>query len=417
MINRSTWWTVATAAAMLAGTSMATGQTATAAKDEKAKEAAPAQQPRKIKSVRKSVVDLEAMAKERRPGQVMPGDPAPVMRAPAPASTTTDTPTAMQGGMAATTLPAPAADALPTKATPIQLPDTAPANRSIMKPESDPSGRTTSIEPPAPVTPAPTAVAPAGATATAAMPQEEVHAAAVPAAVATDLTKTPKIITGHSEPLPHMDAGPAEPVVSKIESAKAESVKAEAPKAEAVKAEAIKVESAKAETPAPETGKAADTGVALVDGAIVPSIPMAMSTAGARLKIESISGDASGVQWRVPGESWRTPGTAESVEGKMEIRAGLDSEMVIVVDDRVQLRVSRLGRALIERSQEAGGTTAVSVTLSRGAVEIRPLKDAGLTAGEMFARVRTPDQMFGVTGALRVEYDAFTGTRRRTVNP
>lgn len=417
MINRSTWWTVATAAAMLAGTSMATGQTATAAKDEKAKEAAPAQQPRKIKSVRKSVVDLEAMAKERRPGQVMPGDPAPVMRAPAPASTTTDTPTAMQGGMAATTLPAPAADALPTKATPIQLPDTAPANRSIMKPESDPSGRTTSIEP-APAAAPTAAAAPAAASAA----KDEVHAAAVPAAVATDLTTTPKIITGHSEPLPHMDAGPAEPVVSKIESAKAESVKAEAPKAEApkaeaVKAEAIKVESAKAETPAPETGKAADTGVALVDGAIVPSIPMAMSTAGARLKIESISGDASGVQWRVPGESWRTPGTAESVEGKMEIRAGLDSEMVIVVDDRVQLRVSRLGRALIERSQEAGGTTAVSVTLSRGAVEIRPLKDAGLTAGEMFARVRTPDQMFGVTGALRVEYDAFTGTRRRTVNP
>lgn len=363
MSKRSTWWTMAAMAAMLAGAPAVMAQATGAPKDE----AAQPQSPRRIKAVRKSVVDLEAMAKERRPGQVMPGDPSPVVRAPGGAGE--PGPSAMTGGMEASTLPA---ELLPTKGTPIQLPDTAPDTRTIVKPEADPSGRAMSVEP---------IVRPGSAQGVAgpAPARDEVRAAGTPGAGVTDLTATPRIVTGHAEPLPPMDGGVVDV--------------------------------------APEKAGEPETGVALVDGAIVPNIPMALSTGAPKVRVESVKGDSSGVQWRVPGGAWSTLGAGNTSESRMEIRAGLDSDVVLVVDERVRVMVARLGRVLIERSTEVGGTTAVSVTVSRGAVEIRPMADAGFTAGEMFARVRTPDQMFGVTGALRVEYDAFTGTRRRTVNP
>ena len=79
-----------------------------------------------------------------------------------------------------------------------------------------------------------------------------------------------------------------------------------------------------------------------------------------------------------------------------------------------------LGRATIERCVEPRGATSVGVGVTRRAVEIRPVGAAVATGGaspQMFARVRTPDQVFGLTGPLRVEYDAFSGTKRRVVNP
>jgi hypothetical protein len=396
MNMRCTLWTMTAAAVVLAGSSMATGQTASESKDE-AKVTEPAPKPaatpapssRKMKSVRKPVVDLQALAKERRPGQVMPGDPAPVVQSPAAAAASPGG-NAMTGGMEASSLPGANQDA--PKGSAISLPDTAPGNRNIMKPVTEENGRATAEAAPAPamtteVAPAPapapaTAPAPAPAPAPAAAEAVPVAAAAVPAATVTDL---PMRLSGqHAEPLPQM----------------------EMPKDEAPSA---KVADAK---PA-----ALDAGAGLVDGSIVPNIPMALSTSAGKIRVVSIAGDSSGVQWRVPGEAWKTPTASETVESKIEVRNGLDSDLTLVVDDRVQLRVSRLGRVVVERSQEAGGTTAVYITLSRGALEVRPVKDAGLTPNEMFARVRTPDQMFGVTGALRVEYQAFTGTRRRTINP
>ncbi len=157
-------------------------------------------------------------------------------------------------------------------------------------------------------------------------------------------------------------------------------------------------------------------GVTLVDGVVLTQVPMALSTGGASVRLESISGDGAGVQWRVGDGPWTTPSAGQTADGRVEVRAGLDAQAVLVVDGTAQLRVSRLGRATIERCAEPRAASSVSVQVLRGAVEIRPLGEAAAT-GQMFARVRTPDQGFGLTGPLRVEYDAFTGTRRRVVNP
>lgn len=158
----------------------------------------------------------------------------------------------------------------------------------------------------------------------------------------------------------------------------------------------------------------AGSDVPLVDRAVLGSVPMPLSTADAKVRVESVPEAASGAQWRAGADAWKTLAKGETAEGRIEVRAGLDADVVLSVDDHVQVRVARLGRAMIERCVEPGGTTSVSVVLSRGAVEIRPI---GEPSARMFARVRTPDQSFGVVGPVRVEYDAFTGTRRRVVNP
>ena len=61
----------------------------------------------------------------------------------------------------------------------------------------------------------------------------------------------------------------------------------------------------------------------------------------------------------------------------------------------------------------AAGGSAVSVSLTRGAAEVTPISETS----QMFARIHTPDADFGLAGPVRVEYDAFTGTHRKVVNP
>jgi hypothetical protein len=373
MTTRNISWALPVAAAMLTALPAANAQTAASKDDAAQKNSAPAPQAsRKIRSVRKSVVDLEALAKERRPGQVMPGDPTPVLPAPIAArpapSEETHAPVAT-----------PAAPVGPPPST-IQLPDTAPSTRNIVKPESSADGRTSSIEPPAPsLPPAPPSPlaeelhSTPGAMAASSLPQSPKGEPI--AAIAAAASSAPK--TSHAEPLPQME--PSKPETT---------------------------------SPAP----VAEAPATLVDKTIIPNIPMALSSGPAKIHVDSIPG-AADLQWRVPGEAWKTPAAGDTTESKIEFRGGLEAEIVLIVDERVQIRVSRLGRGTIERSAEVGGASAVSLTLSRGVVEIKPVKGATIAPGEMLVRVRTPDQMFGVTGALRIEYEAFTGTRRRSLNP
>jgi hypothetical protein len=394
-------WTAA-GAILVASTALA--QTTSASKDDQGAKGTPTTTtlPR-TKPVRKPVVDLEKMAKERRPGQVMPGDPAPVVPPKAPSG---------EG-----TIPeATPAVAPPSNGT-IQLPDTSPPPKPALKPTTEAPASPVSTAMPATTTPAaesmapspmsatdldtPHAAAPAGMTAeptaataattpaatTPATPMAEVAPAPPPQAPMPAAEPAPAMDAsyGRAEPLPHVEAAP-------------------------------KHESAAPKTEVAESG---DTigGVGIVDKYIVTAMPMPMSTGSAKVRIESISGDASDVQWRASGESWRTPAAGDTAESRIEIRAGLDAEMTLVVDDHVEVRIGRLGRALIERAMEPGGGSTMSITLSRGAAEIRPAGAGESAPGVMFARVKTPDQVFGLTGPLRVEYDAFTGTRRRTLNP
>ena len=87
---------------------------------------------------------------------------------------------------------------------------------------------------------------------------------------------------------------------------------------------------------APESG-----GVA--SGAVVMGLPATMGIGPAKVRVESISGDASGVQWRSGGGAWRTPAVGDTLEGNVEVRAGLDGKVVLAVDDQAGVQQCRAG--------------------------------------------------------------------------
>jgi subtilase-type serine protease len=410
--------------------SAALAQSTTPAKDDPAAKTptATSSMPR-TKPMRKPVVDLEKMAKDRRPGQVMPGDPTPVAQ-----------PMVAGAGMLPESTPA----TPPPQRGVIQLPDTSPAMKADLKPSAEapmtpapasadpmtpnatPSAMTASdIQPtPSPMSTTPTPAMPTSTTPTPApvMNETPMSAAPTPAPVLveTAMPSTPAPAAPMAEAATPASAAPMVEVAAPTPAIEATPIHSEPlPQVDAAptKAEPISTKPDMMPAKADQTDSMIG-GVGLVDKYIITSMPMAMSTGPAKIRVESLKGDSTGIQWRASGESsWKTPAVGDSVEARAEIRAGLDSEMVVVVDDRVQVRIGRLGRAVIERTEEAGATTAMSITLSRGAVELRPWGTAQSSSGQMFARVKTPDQVFGLTGPLRVEYDAFTGTRRRTLNP
>lgn len=329
------------AALILAG---AAGAQTTAQEPARHEERKPAPPPvRRAKPARKPVIDLEAQAKERRPGQILPGDPPPFA------------PTSPPEGRVRTA-PDGTLD-LPAAATPAGNAIVAPA--AVDAPPGPFSERLKSPAGPAATAPAPE-------------PETTLPAQAPPATA-------PKTSPPAEPPPPAPEPSP------------------QGPRAAAVA------------EPAP--GTAAPQDVPLVDPLVAHGVgePSGAGPASARV----VSVGASGVQWRSGAGPWGTPEAGLEAEGRIEVRAGLDADLVLVVDGRAEVRVTRLGRAVIERSVEPGGGGVPMVTLTRGAVEIRPA--AGATAGEMLARVKTPDQQFGVLGALRVEYDAFSGTRRRAL--
>ena len=331
--------------------------------------------PKRVRSVRAAVVDLGQMAKDRRPGQVMPGDPAP-MGAAAPKPIVEESANVAMSQKPGAPIPVPSAAESTRVKESVKLPDTAPANKPVLKPSIETQARPEVL----------------GGTRPEPLPE--------PSAVPPPPP---------SQPAPVME--PASVVAPQVQIAPEEpSVAPARPRAA--------LEPAKPDRP--EVG-----GIVLVEGVVLNQIPAALATGPAKVRVESIGGiaGAGGVQWRTGGGEWKNPSVGETVEGVVEVRAGLDSELVLIVDDLAKVSVARLGRASFERCSEKGGVTTVGLRVDRGAVEVRPFGTgaSGLGGsggpGEMFARVRTPDQSFGLTGPLRVEYDAFSGTRRRVVNP
>lgn len=326
----------------------------------------PAPVPRRARPMRKPIIDLRALARDRRPGQVMPGDPTP-LTSPIPELA-----------------PLPAAPAAPSTVRvepgppdgPIDLPESAPVRKPVVSaPANDPPAPMPA-EPPrsAPVQPEPEPIAPAPVT---------------PSAIEA------------APPVP-----PAVPTVQVVPVAPAAPAAAESAPVPAAPADPEPVAPI-APPPAPATR---------LDGVILADLEPALSLGPAALRIERRSGST---QWRSadtgPSTPWTSFSPGDQTTGRIEIRAGIDADAEIIVDDRVALRLSRLGRAVVERSNERSGASSVSITLARGTIELRPLTPP--TSPELIARIKTPDQSFGVTGPVRVEYDAFAGTRRRVGNP
>lgn len=370
---------------------------------------------RQARPVRPPVIDLEAMAKERRPGQVLPGDAyvsgalplgarldetiglpntaAPRMpRVTKPAAPKTgaergDVPTLAMSAAGASSAPSDAAssptprdsgmsaDSATLPAAPLQ------ASHAIVR-EPDPAAASRPM-------PATGFVAPAD-------PSPIAHAAVSPAPE----TREPEMHASE-------DPRPATSISNTHESVEhmAQPVPAPVPVAEVV-------------TSGPGASEIAERGV---DALVIAQMPAAQRTAPAKITVVGVGGGAGAAQWRIMDQPWRAPAAGELLEGKIEVRAGIDAEVTVVIDDQVRLTIARLGRVVIERTVEPDGSVIPSITLARGAVEVRPAPSASGT----LARVRTPDQAFGLRTAaadgretgIRVEYDAFTGTRTRLAQP
>lgn len=310
--------------------------------------------PHRARAIRKSIIDLRAMARERRFGQVLPGDPTPLTSA-VPGQAPANQPQSPAATSGVRVEPGPPDG-------PIDLPESVMARKPVINapaPEQGPS--------------------------------------------------TPQPLTSAPAPAPARDAepAPAQPNVQVVPVAPAapEAVAVPAPAQPAV---AEPVVAASPVVPAPP---AAPT----LDGVILTAAEPSLGAAPADVRVERRVG---GVQWRnadAPGSAWQSPSASDRISGRIEVRAGIDAEAEFIVDERVVVRVTRLGRAIIERSNERVGSSSVSVTLARGAIEVRSLNTPAEPA--LIARIKTPDQSFAIAGALRVEYDAFAGTRRRIVNP
>lgn len=299
---------------------------------------------RKVRPVRLPIIDLQALAKDRRPGQVMPGDPSPVNKPVEP-------PPPVQPPAA----PALSAAPTPVAAAPIEQPTTPP--------------------PPAPA-PAPRPVA----AASGAQP------------ISTSTEPPPHPMT-QAAPVPASEtAVPASPTRSKeLKQGVASTVLA-------------------ASNPRAPESEAAAASTAALDRLIVADLGSPATIGPAEVRVISVTGQD--VQWRIGEGPWTSPADGQTATGAIQVRAGLDADLVLQLSTGARLHVARLGRITIQQETDSDGASAPGIIISRGAIEILG-PDTASAPGPIIARVRTPDQSFGVRGNLRVEYDAFSGTRRR----
>lgn len=353
-----------------------------------AEQATPPANPRRTRPVRKPIIDLKKQAAERRPGQVMPGDPTPA---------------------GATNIP-PAAE---LQDRPIDLIDAAAAPRAELKPapetaitpRSQPQAQQAQPQP----EPAPIPQPAAQPTQPIAQPTEPLSAPPVPsepalAPVVPVPATHPEPIAAPAAPPVAAQAAPSEPEpmpeVRVVQVQPSQGLDETTPAQPAAQPEPVAAPKPQPTRVAPQPSRG------LVDQLSSPS-----STGPIALTVKRAG---PGVQWRLEGASWSSPATDQAITGKIEIRCGLESEIELTLSESATLRVQRLGRVVIEQSTEPDGRVIPSITLARGAIEIIP---SDLGANAMFARIKTPDKLFGVAAPMRIEYDAFSGTKRSLVNP
>lgn len=378
---------------------------------------------RHARPVRPPVIDLEAMAKERRPGQVLPGDA--YVSGALPLGARHDE---------AIGLPNTAAPQMP-RVTKAAAPKTGAQRADVptlAMSAAAPVGALAAESVPAPVAGRDSGVS-AGSPGTPAAPMQASHAIVHepdPAASSRPAQQAPGSSAAvepapiaHApfahEPVTHEPAAPAQIIHESVDHAEpAAAAGSPAPVEPAAQAVPAPVPVAEVVMNGPTASEIADRGV---EALVIAHMPSAQRTAPAKISVASVGGGAGAAQWRMMDQPWRAPVAGELLEGKIEVRAGIDAEVTVVIDDQVRLTVSRLGRVVIERTVEPDGSVIPSIALARGAVEVRPAPGASGT----LARVRTPDQAFGLRTAaadgrdigIRVEYDAFTGTRTRLAQP
>lgn len=150
------------------------------------------------------------------------------------------------------------------------------------------------------------------------------------------------------------------------------------------------------------------------EAGVVPNPPPASGYAPARVRVADTGMAGDQAQWRASVGGWQPLTEGQTTEARVEVRAGLESDVVLIVDDNIEVRVGRLARVAIEKATEPDGSTTVSLVVARGMIEVRPLPGARpVTASRLLARVRTPDRSLALTAPAELTYDAFSGTRVR----
>jgi hypothetical protein len=324
-------------------------------------------QPAKPSLTRRPLIDLKAMAKERRPGQVLPGDPAPV-----PGTNLDRAGSTMVSSMNVSG----AAEAL------TDLRSMPPPVRRVWGTLAGEPGTVTVSEEPLPSVPL----------ASGAIPSEP----AVPTLVST--------VTSRSEPgtfsasmSPSTEGVTSTAAIATIDPAQPSVAQpASIPSVPLVS------------TPAP----AQTVTTPPEPAAVVNMVGDAGTPQSAKVRIERIDGNPTAAEWRAGDQPWGAVTVGAVAEGRVDVRGGLDAELVLSADDRTRIVVNRLARVSIQSSVEIGAAPSTFLVLSRGLVRVQ----SGVNPGEAWTvRVRTPDRSFALTSPAEVEYDAFGGTRIRLI--
>lgn len=321
------------------------------AKPQAAKSSTPAARPvRRGRIYKRPLVDLEKQAHERRPGQVMPGDPPREKFAPPPAPPAPHTPPVEQK----------AAHEPPP--TPIAIPPN-DATR-------DSSTGQMLKEPPTPVDPN---SGPRGG---------------APASVPTPSPAT----SPESE---HSHTASFESGLSPMPGSETASV------GEAAVAPRDSLQT-------PTTVATGGPAPAAQSTATVYSITNEPADASVRV----VSAGASGAEWRALGGAWRPLAAGDAATGRFEVRTGVDGHALIEFDGRVAVFVPPLSRITIAR-RSADSPEAV-FTIARGAIELRAASGGGEGGSQpVQSWVCTPDRTAGFESlpGVRIGYSAFSGTK------
>lgn len=336
-----------------------------------------------FRPIKDPIVNLDLLAKQSRPGAVVPGS-AP----PAPKLAPVTTPAAP----APVAAPSPAPQPVSTSvvAIPVAEPSPVPA-----APAAAPA--------PTPIQPEPAPMVPV--TAKPVEPQPIEPAAATPVAV-------PAPAPAPAEPAPVetkvIEIKPADP----------------APVAAAVAAQA---EPTPAAMPIPEPAPQPPAPVAPVTEPTPAVVPVATEPQAvdpvralrAQMKAEPVSvritacaGGEGQVQGRViengVAREWTNLGAGLEGDGIIDLRTGAGGEAQIVVDGQATVIVGPISRVTIKKqtiSSEAGEASRVFVDLQRGRATVWPL-----TPGVQ-VNVTTPTELVVVREKTMVRFDSAAGTR------
>lgn len=336
-----------------------------------------------FRPIKDPIVNLDLLAKQSRPGAVVPGS-AP----PAPKLT-------------------PAASPVVPAAAPNPVPATAPVPAAA--PAAEPAPMPTAAPAPAPIEPAPAPIVPAVTKPVEPPPAE-------PVAVTPASAPAPSPAPAPIEPAPA--AAPVETKVVEIKPAEPAPVAAPVAASPEPTPSVTPIPEPAPQPPAPST-PVAEPIPAVVPAAAAPDVAdpvkalrMQMKAEPVSVRITACAGGEGQVQGRViengVAREWTNLGAGLEGDGIIDLRTGAGGEAQIVVDGQATVIVGPISRVTIKKqtiTSEAGEASRLFVDLQRGRATVWPL-----TPGVQ-VNVTTPTELVVVREKTMVRFDSAAGTR------